>query len=127
MFKNGLITALLLLLISWLFANVGFLQNIELLQVTLHPRFWPVIVVAFVFGLINGMLVPLVKRLFRKSKGAILFALTLIVDAGALMLTASFASRSLYIGNWQTALIIAAILAAISYFVLGKEFAGKRL
>jgi uncharacterized membrane protein YvlD (DUF360 family) len=124
--KNGIITALLLVLISWLIGNVGFLQDIEWLQLTLPARFWPIIVVALVFGLINGSLVPLVMELFKKAKGAILFAITLGVNTGALLLTARIARNSLYIGNWQTALVIAAVLAASGYFVFGREFAGKR-
>ena len=126
MLKNGLITALLLVLISWLIGSMGILSGISWLQVTLPLKFWPVIIVAIVFGVINGLLVPLVKGFFKKAQGLILFALTLIVDAGALMLTARIARNSLYIGNWQTAIVIAAVLAAVGYFVFGREVAGKK-
>jgi len=126
MLRNGLVTALALLGLSWLIANVTVFQDIEFLQVVVHPRFWPVIVVAIVFGLINGLLVPAVMSLFKRARGIILFALTLIVDAGALMLTAWVAPRSLYIGNWQTALILAAALALVGTLVTGRELIPKR-
>jgi len=126
MLRNGLVTALALLGLSMLFANVDVFYNIELLQVALAPAFWPVVVVALVFGLINSLLVPMVMRLFKKAKGAVLFALTLVVDAAALLLTARIAPNSLYIGNWQTALIIAALLALVGTLVLGRKILPER-
>ncbi|MCL2169570.1 MAG: phage holin family protein, partial [Defluviitaleaceae bacterium] len=108
MLKNGFVAALTLLGLSLLIANVGIFRDAEFLQVTLSPRIWPVIIVAVVFGLINGMLVPMVKRLFERAVTPVLFILTLVVDAGALMLTAWLAPNSLYIGNWATAFIMAA-------------------
>ena len=126
MLKNGLVTALALLGLSLLIANVGVFQDIEFLQVTLAPAFWPVIIVAIVFGLVNGMLVPMVKGLFKKAVAPLLFVITLIVDAGALMLTAWIAPRSLYIGNWQTAFILAAVLALLGVLVTGREIIPKR-
>jgi len=111
---GGLISALLLLLISWLIS----LLNIEFLSVTLHAQFWPIIIVALVLGIINALLVPLVMKLFKKAKGWLLFVITLIVDAAALLLAAHL-TPALYIGNWWTAVIIAAILSVVSPIIYG--------
>ena len=124
--SNGIITALSLALITWLTSSVQFLADIEWLQVAIAPRFWPLVLVALVFGLINGMLVPMIMRLFKRAHGAIYFVIVLIVDAGSLMLTAWIAPNSLYIGNWWTALVLAVVLALISTFIFGRERVPRR-
>ena len=115
---DGLITALLLLVLSLIINNVPFLG---FLNMRLPLGIWPVVIVALVFGVINALLVPLVMRLFRRSRGLILYVATLVVDAAALMLTAWFAPRSLYIGGWLTAIIVAAILAAVGPLLFNRE------
>ncbi|MDR2167092.1 MAG: phage holin family protein [Clostridiales bacterium] len=126
MLRNGLVTALTLLLIAFLVGRIEVLQGFDFLQVNMRAGIWPVIAVALAFGLINALLVPMVMKLFRRAKGIILFAVTVVVDAGALMLTAWIAPNSLYIGNWFTAFVVAGILALVGTLVLGREIIPKR-
>jgi len=121
---DGIVSALLLVVIAWLLSFLG----IPALYMTLTFGIWAIIVVGLVFGLINALLVPLVMRLFRNARGAILFVVTLIVDAAALLLTARFTSAFVIGGmfnGWLTAIVVGAILAAVAPVVLGIFGRGK--
>ena len=111
---SGIVTALFLLLLSWLLSvlNIGFLS------MTLHASFWPVIVVALVFGVINAILVAIATRIFKKAQPWLLYVIMLVVNAAALLLTAHFTS-ALYIGGWLTAIVIAILLSFVTPVVMG--------
>jgi len=119
---DGIVTAILLWIISFV---LSFLPVGGFMYLNAVGGIFPIIAVGLAFGLINALLVPLVMRLFRKAQGTILFVVTLIVDAAALMLTATIASRSLQIGGmfngWLTAIIVGAILAAIAPILFGRN------
>jgi len=118
---DGILSAVLLMLISFV---LNLLPVGGFIYINVVGSFIAIIVIGLVFGVINALLVPLVMRLFRRAQGTILFVVTLIVDAAALMLTASIASRSIQIGGmlngWLTAIIVGAILAAVAPLLFRK-------
>jgi uncharacterized membrane protein YvlD (DUF360 family) len=123
--SHGFATALTLLLIAFIVGRIEALQNLEFLQINMRLGIWPVLAVALIFGIINSLMGALVLKVFKKAKGFILFVMILVVDAGALMLTSWIAPRSLYIGNWLTAFVVAGILALVGTLVLGREIVPK--
>lgn len=113
---DGIVTAILLALLAWIFSmfNPGGFVYIHM-----PLNVWPIIVVGLLLGIINALLVPLAMRFFRRSTGILLFVITLVIDAAALMLTHHFSSN--FYTNWPSALIIAAILSVVGPLVLGKS------
>jgi len=100
-FINWVIGALLLWLLSFLpFLNMGFSGLISIL------------VVAVVLGLINALIVPMVKNVFKSNNAFLLLIISLVIDAAALWL-AGVIVRGFYI-TFVTAIIVAAILSVLN-------------
>ena len=131
---DGILTALLLmgiaLLVNWIgpfdFLYVGFgYYGFSLSTV------WAVIVVGLAIGVVNALLVPLVMRLFKNAKGAILFAITVVVDAAALMLVSwinfvPFGVGDRWLNGWIAAAILGLILALVGPIIFRKEMFGRK-
>jgi len=111
---SWLLSALVLFLMQFIpFINISFAGGIFSMNF---------LIVAIVIGLINAFLVPLVKNILKSKSSLILFVVSLVIDAAALLLAAW-----LPIGfgiNPVSALIAAAIL---SFLNLGaSSVAGRR-
>ena len=94
---NWVLSALILWLLSFLpFMHIGFDNWITLL------------IVALVIGLINALIVPIVKGLFKKKRANALLVIiiSLIVNAAALWLAARIVPE-FYIEFFPTAIIAA--------------------
>ncbi|MCL2386177.1 MAG: phage holin family protein [Defluviitaleaceae bacterium] len=111
---NGVITAVLLFLISWLLSFI----NIPFLSMSFGGNWVALAIAALILGVVNALLVPLVMQLFKKARGLTLFAITVVVDTIALLLIAHFIS-ALSFGNWWTAVVVALILAAVGFGAVG--------
>jgi uncharacterized membrane protein YvlD (DUF360 family) len=97
-----LISALILWLLSLLpFLDMGF------------ERRFSILLVAVVLGLINALIVPFVKRIFRKSNTLLLLIASLVIDAAALWLV-GFIVPGFYIAFFPTAIVVVVILTAIN-------------
>ena len=111
--KSGFLAFLLSAVVLWVLS----LPFIPFLQIDFGGRWtWlTILIVAVVLGLVNLILVSAVKSLFKNSNSAaFIFCITLLADAGALVLT-SFIMRSWFtIAFWPHAVIAAAVLALVS-------------
>jgi len=86
-----------------------------------------ILLVALVVGLINAFIVPAVKGLFKKANALVLFIVSVIIDALALMLGAwvvgDLLGRDFSIGFWPGAIIVALVL---SVFNVGFDRVNKK-
>ena len=97
-------SAVILWLLSFLpFMNIEFRGN----------RVITIIVVAIVVGLINAIIVPVVKNVFNNGHPAVIFCISLVVDAAALSLAGVFV-RNFVIVFFPTAIIAAGVLALVN-------------
>ena len=96
-----MIGALLLWLLSFLpFLNMRF------------SGIFSILVVAIVLGLINALIVPVVKNGFKSDNAVLLMIISLIVDAAALWLAGAIV-RGFYI-SFVSAIIVAVILSVMN-------------
>jgi len=143
---DGLLTALLLVAISLLFnlllVNVDFINNFMSISLidSLGQLFdglgglWAIFVVGLAIGVVNALLVPFVMKLFKKASGIILFVITVIVDAAALILISVLNFIPFTIGGSPQilgfpliqAIILGLILAAVGPIVFKREMFGKK-
>jgi len=72
-----------------------------------------ILIVAVVLGLLNALIVPIVKGIFKKANATILLIISLIIDAAALWLAGMFVP-GFFIEFFPTAIIAAAILALLN-------------
>jgi len=102
-FINWLVSALVLWGLSWLpFMAMSF-------------RGWvSIVIVAVVLGLINAIIVPIVKGLFKGNRqtSLLIVIISVIVDAGAIWL-ASVLVGGFTLGNFFPTAIIAAVVLAL--------------
>jgi len=102
------------ILISWILSALilwvlSFFLDISFTGGVISVSF---LITAIVIGLINALLVPLVKNIFKTENAILLFVISLVVDAAALML-----ASQLPIGfsiTFVAALIAAAVLSLLN-------------
>ena len=100
-FINWVIGALLLWLLSFLpFLNMRFSGIISIL------------VVAVVLGLINALIVPIVKNGFKSNNAVLLMIISLVIDAAALWLAGVIVSG--FTVTFPAAIIVAVILSVLN-------------
>ena len=106
--KSGALAFIVSAIILWL------LSHFNLLGVSLGGnRTWvTILLVALVLGIINWIVVSLVRSMFKKGSPVFLFIIALVVDAVALWLTAVIVSN-FNVGSILQTIIVAAILAAV--------------
>ena len=110
---NTLINWLISAVILWLMSLVT--PFIPFLYMRFAGGWLPVVIVAIVLGLINAIIVPIVKRIFKRGNNTVIILIvTVVIDAGALWLTSVIASRSFFIDFFPTAIVVALILAAVN-------------
>ncbi|MCL2378773.1 MAG: phage holin family protein [Defluviitaleaceae bacterium] len=103
-------------LITWIFSAVilWLLSFVPFMNISFGGVTWrTILIVAIVVGLINAIVVPIVKDVFKKGRPAVIFCVSLIVDAAALWL-AGWLIGNFYIQFFPTAIIAAAILAMVN-------------
>ena len=106
--KTGLVAWIVSAIVLWLLSFVPFMN------ITFGGRTWlTILIVAVVVGLINAIIVPVVKGIFKKGHPAVIFCISLIVDAAALWL-AGVIIRNFTIEFFPTAIIAAAVLALVN-------------
>ncbi|MCL1863748.1 MAG: phage holin family protein [Defluviitaleaceae bacterium] len=101
-------------LIGWALSAVVLflLQFVPFLDIYFGANIVSFIIVAVVIGLINGLLVPLVKNILKIKNPLVLLVATLLVDACALVL-AGFLPIAFGIG-FVSAIIAAAVLSVLN-------------
>ena len=107
--KTGLVAWIFSAIILWLLSFVPFMD------ITFGGRrtWLTILVVAIVIGLINAIIVPVVKGIFKNGHPAVIFCISLVIDAAALWL-AGVILRNFYIEFFPTAIIAAAVLALVN-------------
>lgn len=103
---NTLINWVISALILWLLSFIPFLD-------IAFSGWVAILVVAVVLGLINALIVPVVKNFFKKSTYTLLIIISLVIDAAALWL-AGVLVPGFSIGFFPTAIIAAIILTALN-------------
>jgi len=107
--KSGILAFILSAIILWIL-SLGFIPFIE---VGFGGTIWvTILIVALVLGIINFIIVAILRRLFKRGSSAFMFIVALVIDAFALWLTARLVSN-FSIEFWPHAIIVAAILAAV--------------
>ena len=104
------------ILITWIFSAVilWILSFLPFMDINFGGRTWlTILIVAVVVGLINAIIVPVVKGVFKQGHHTVIFCISLVVDAAALWL-AGVLVGNFSIGFFPTAIIAAAILALIN-------------
>ena len=74
-------------LIAWIFSAVilWLLSFLPFMNITFGGTPWrTILIVAIVVGLINAIIVPIIKGVFKKGHPAVIFCISLVVDAAAL-------------------------------------------
>jgi len=108
--KSGFLAFLLSAIILWVLSQFDWIPFID---ITVTGRVWvTILIVAIVLGIINFVLVAVVKRLFKKGSSLFILVVTLAVDALALILT-SHLVNNFDVGGWVSAILTAAILAVV--------------
>lgn len=103
-------------LITWIISAVilWLLSFLPFMAITFGGTTWvTILIVALVVGLISAIIVPIVKDVFKKGHPAVIFVISLIIDAAALWL-AGWLIGNFYIEFFPTAIIAAAVLAVIN-------------
>lgn len=117
-----LISWLVSAIILWLIAFLANRFSIPFVYVTL-VGWWAVILVAIVLGLLNAFVGPFVKSLFKAKNAAVVLIISLVIDAGVLMLMSWILSNHFSLGGrlagFISALIIAAIMAIVNSIISG--------
>ena len=104
------------ILVPWVFSAVilWLLSFLPFMDIRFGGRTWlTIFIVAVVVGLINAIIVPVVKGVFKKGHPSVIFCVSLVIDAAALWLAGAI------IGNFSiqffpTAIIAAAVLALVN-------------
>ena len=103
--------------IAWLFSAVilWLLSLLPFMNISFGGRWtWlTIVIVAVVIGLINAIIVPVVKDIFKQGHPAVIFCISLVIDAAALWL-AGVILRNFDIQFFPTAIIAAAVLALVN-------------
>jgi len=99
---SWILSALVLFVLSF-FLDISFSGGIISLSF---------LIAAVVIGLINALLVPVVKNIFKTQNNAVLFVISLVIDAAALML-AAWLPIGFHISFFPAAIIAAAVLAIV--------------
>ena len=110
--KSGFLAFLVSAIVLWVLS----LDFVPFIVVEFGGRWtwFSILIVAVVLGLINLIVVSFVKSLFKKSNSAVfIFVVTLLIDAGALVLASWIMKSWFTIVFWPHAIIAAAILALV--------------
>ena len=101
-------------LINWVISALvlWLMHFIPFMQIT-FDGWLAILLAAVIIGLINALIVPVVKGLFKKANGIILLVISLIIDAGALWL-ASLLPIGFGIQFFPTAIIAALVLSLLN-------------
>ena len=113
------------ILITWVFSAVilWLLSFLPFMDISFGGRTWfTIFIVAVVVGLINAIIVPVVKGVFKKGRPSVIFCISLVVDAAALWLAGVLISN-FSIGFFPTAIIAAGVLAMVN---VGAGFENKK-
>ena len=111
------------ILITWIFSAVilWLLSFLPFINIVFGGRTWlTIFVVAVVVGLINAIIVPAVKGIFKSGEPTVIFCISLIIDAAALWL-AGWIIPNFSIG-FLSAIVAAAVLALVN---VGARFTEK--
>lgn len=84
--------------------------------VTLSRDFWAVLMVALIFGVVNALIKPLVTLLTLPLVILTLGLLTLVINAGMLILTASL-TRHLSVAGFGAAFLGALVISLVSFLL----------
>jgi len=103
----------------WLMSLIPFM-HIVFDRFMGHGRWLTILIVALVLGLINAIIAPIMKFLFKTQKALPLFIISLAVNIGALWL-AGWLMDSFSIELFPTAVIAAAVLAFLNIGVNSKN------
>ena len=104
--------------IAWLISAIilFLLRFIPFMDIYFGGRWmwFTIVIVAVVVGLINAIIVPIVKGIFKKAHPAIVFCISLVIDAAALWLAGVLMRSWFSIEFFPTAIIAAAVLALVN-------------
>jgi len=107
--KSGILAFVLSAIVLWILS----LDFVPFIVVGFGGTIWvTILIVALVLGIINFIIVAILRSLFKKGSAAFMFIVALVIDAFALWLTARLLSN-FSIEFWPHAVIAAAILAAV--------------
>lgn len=84
--------------------------------VTLSRDFWAVLMVALIFGVVNALIKPLVTLLTLPLVILTLGLLTLVINAGMLILTA-YLTRHLSVAGFGAAFLGALVISLVSFLL----------
>ena len=104
------------ILIPWIISAIilWLLSFLPFMHINFGGRTWlTIFIVAVVVGLINAIIVPVVKDVFKKGHPVFIFCVSLVVDAAALWLAGAFI-RNFSIEFFPTAIIAATVLALVN-------------
>jgi len=110
--KSGFLAFLVSAIVLWILS----LDFVPFIEISFGGRWtwFTILILAIVLGLINLIVVALIKKVFKNSNSAIfIFIVTLLIDAGALMLANWIMGSWFSIVFWPHAIIAAAILALV--------------
>ena len=103
--KSGFLAFLLSAVLLWLLSRIGWFG------ITFGGRTWvTILIVALVLGIVNFIVVAIVRSIFKKGSPLFMFVIALLADAFALWLTARLVTN-FNISFFPQAIIVAAILA----------------
>ena len=103
-------------LIAWIFSAVilWLLSFVPFMDIVFGGIQWrTILIVAVVVGLINAIIVPVVKGVFKKGHPTVIFCISVVIDAAALWVAALLV-RNFSIEFFPTAIIAAAVLALVN-------------
>ena len=108
--KKGFIAWIISAVVLWLLSLLPFMD------IYFGGRWmWlTIVIVAVVIGLINAIIVPVVKGVFKKAHPAVIFCISLVIDAAALWLAGVLMRSWFSIEFFPTAIIAAAVLALVN-------------
>ena len=103
-------------LLAWIISAVllWLMRFIPFMNITFEGTVWvTILIVAVVLGLINAIIVPAVKGVLKIGSPAIIFCISIVVDAAAIWL-AHLLIPNFYIEFFFTAIIAAVLLALVN-------------
>ena len=110
--KQGLISWIVSALVLWLLSLINWMGIT--FGGTGFSFIITIIIVAVVVGLINAIIVPVVKGVFKKGHPAVLFCISLLIDAAALWLAHWLLGDRFGFTHFSRAIIAAAVLALVN-------------
>jgi len=113
--KKGILAFVLSAVILWLLSWL----NPPFIDITIGGTTWvTILIVALVLGIINLVIVSIVRAIFKKGSALFMFIIALLVDAGALWLT-HIVVRNFTLGNFFPTTILTALILALACSLAG--------